>query len=403
MTKDSLELYRDIVAPGVLERLVDTGARLKGLRLVHVNSTRIGGGVAEILNRMLPLMNELGIDASWEVIEGDPAFYGATKAFHNGLQGDDVPFTREMVAAYEATNERNAQRLRPILEAADFVIIHDPQPAPLLALCPNRKGSWVWRCHIDAGHPAEHVWEILRPHVEPYAASIYHVPEFARDVPHETVIMPPSIDPLSAKNADVPEAEVASLCAQYNIDRSRPLAVQVSRFDRFKDPLGVIEACRLASADVDVQCVLAGGGADDDPEGADVLAEVRAAAAGAPSTQVLLLPPDAHRTINILQRAATVVLQKSLKEGFGLTVSEAMWKGRPVIGGDVGGIRLQVIEGETGYLVRSPEEAAKAIVAVVSDDAAAAAMGARAKEHVRQNFLITQHVQNYLNLVERLL
>ncbi|MFH1530035.1 MAG: glycosyltransferase [Pseudomonadota bacterium] len=398
-----LGAFEGVAAPGVIEQLHGIGARLKGLSVVHVNSTRVGGGVAEILHRMVPLMQELGLETRWEVIEGEGAFFDATKTFHNGIQGDPVELSPALMDAYRATNEANAERLRPILEAADIVVIHDPQPAPLLALCPGRGGRWIWRCHIDAGSAHPPLWATLEEFVAGYDASIFHMEEFRRPMVHRQVLMPPSIDPLGPKNCALDSARVRSILVGQGIDPERPMVLQVSRYDRFKDPVGVIRAATLAREATDLQIVLAGGGADDDPEGKEVLDEVRAAAAELDDAHVLLLPPDAHEIINGLQRGAAVILQKSLKEGFGLTVSEAMWKSRPVIGGNVGGIRLQITDGETGYLVDSVEAAAQRITDLLTDPEAAQEMARRGKEHVRAHFLITTHLQNYLELFESLL
>ena len=370
--------------------------------MVHVNSTRVGGGVAEILHRMVPLMEELGVKTRWEVVEGEGAFFDATKTFHNGIQGDPVELGPALMDAYRGTNERNAARLRPILEAADIVVIHDPQPAPLLSLCPGRRGRWIWRCHIDAGSAHPPIWATLEEFVAGYDASIFHMEEFRRPMGHRQILMPPSIDPLGPKNRPLSDPRVREILVEQGIDPERPMVLQVSRYDRFKDPVGVLRAAALAREATDLQVVLAGGGADDDPEGKEVLDEVRAVAARMDDAHVLLLPPDAHEVINGLQRGAAVILQKSLKEGFGLTVSEAMWKSRPVIGGDVGGIRLQITDGETGYLVDSVEAAAQRITDLLTDPDAAQEMARRGKEHVRAHFLITTHLLNYLELFESL-
>ena len=355
----TLKDYAAVVGDHVIEQLEQLAEPFRGKRFVHVNSTRVGGGVAEILDKMVPLMRELGIDATWEVITGTPDFFQCTKSFHNALQGDPVDIPEHLLREYEAVNRQNAAELKDKLADADFVLIHDPQPAPLLKLIGNRKGTWLWRCHIDASRPQRSVWRYLRQWVEAYDASIFSLAAFTQQLPHPQYVIPPSIDPLSDKNRDLTADEVAAVFPQFGLDPERPLILQVSRYDRFKDPVGVIQAFRMARRYVPgLQLVLAGGGATDDPEGEMVLAEVHAAAGDAPDIHVLVLPPDAHVTINALQRAADVVLQKSLKEGFGLTVTEGLWKQKPVIGGNVGGIRLQVIDYETGFLVNSPEGAA---------------------------------------------
>jgi trehalose synthase len=395
-----LDAYQEVVGKDAIDELSEVAASFEGKKIVHVNSTKAGGGVAEILHRMLPLMNELGIKTGWEVMEGENTYYDVTKSFHNGLQGNEIEISNKKMRIYEQTNKENANRLRPILEEADVVFIHDPQPAPLLKLCPDRRGAWIWRCHIDIGRPWPTVWERLRPFLTGYQASIFHMQEFVKTLPHKQAIIPPSIDPLSDKNKDLPDEEVKAVFEKFGLDPQRPMIIQVSRFDWFKDPLGVIDAYRLAKDKVDMQLVLAGGGADDDPEGAEVLAKVKAAGEEDKDIHVLLLPSDAHLTINALQRAANVVVQKSTKEGFGLTVTEGMWKGRPVIGGDAGGIRLQIKDGDTGYLVRSPEEAAERVVHLLQNEADANEIGRRGKEFVRQNFMITRHTKDYLQLAK---
>ncbi len=395
-----LESYAAIAGPDVVDHLRQLAKSLQGAKVVHVNSTRVGGGVAEILEKLVPLCNELGLDTSWEVITGGEEFYQCTKSMHNGLQGNRVHIPARLLAAYEEANAANAEILREQLSAADFVFIHDPQPAGLLDHCPDRCGKWVWRCHIDASHPYRPVWNYLRKMVSNYDASIFSLPAFAQLLPHPQYIIPPSIDPLSDKNIDLSQEEIARVFATFDLDPARPLLVQVSRFDRFKDPVGVIQAYRLAKKFIpDLQLVLAGGTASDDPEGEAVLAEVRVSANDDPDVHILLLPPDAHRTINALQRAADIVLQKSTKEGFGLTVTEAMWKGKPVIGGDTGGIRLQVINYHTGFLVHTPEGAALRIRHLLRQKKRMQEMGMKGKEYVRENFLLTRHVREYLTLL----
>jgi trehalose synthase len=392
--------YAPIVGDDVIRHLRLLAGQLRGASVVHVNSTRQGGGVAEILDKLIPLQRELGMDARWEVITGSPDFYRCTKSFHNGLQGHVVEIPESLLREYEDANARCAEELREIVQDADFVFIHDPQPAALLSHFPRREGKWIWRCHIDLSHPHRPVWRYLRGLVAGYDASVFSLADFAQMLPHPSYVIPPSIDPLSEKNADLPDAEIREVCVRCGIDMARPLMLQVSRFDRFKDPIGVIRAYHLAKAFTPgLQLALAGGGATDDPEGDAVLAEVRMAARDDTDIHILLLPPDAHRTINALQRAADFVLQKSLREGFGLTVSEAMWKGKAVIGGDCGGIRLQVVNHHTGFLVRSPEGAALRIRYLSRHRAAFAEMGRKAREFVRENFLITRQLREYLTLM----
>lgn len=395
-----LEAYAQTAGRDVVDHLHQLARPLRGMRVLHVNSTRVGGGVAEILEKLVPLMQELDIETHWEVIKGNEQFFQCTKGMHNALQGAQARIPDKLLAAYEQVNRENAEELRASLEQADFVFIHDPQPAPLLQYCPGRKGKWVWRCHIDASHPYRQVWKYLRQFVSGYDASIFSLAGFAQSLPHPQYIIPPSIDPLSAKNMELPAEEVRSVFGEFKLDPDRPLLVQVSRFDRFKDPLGVIRAYQLVKKFVpDQQLVLAGGGATDDPEGEIVLNEVRAAAGDDPDIHILLLPPDAHRTINALQRAADIVIQKSVKEGFGLTVTEAMWKGKPVIGGNTGGIRLQVINFNTGFLVNTPEGAALRIRYLLHQPEKITEMGRKAREFVRENFLLTRHLREYLTLI----
>ena len=392
--------YEGVVGQDVVRHLTQLASRLRGARVLHVNSTRQGGGVAEILEKLVPLQCELGMDARWEIIEGSTEFYRCTKSFHNALQGQPVDVSTALLEEYEETNRRKAEALGALAQDADFVFIHDPQPAALLRSFPKRKGKWVWRCHIDLSRPHRPVWRYLRGIVAGYDASIFSLADFAQMLPHPSYLVPPAIDPLSAKNMELTEDEIRSEYAGCGIDPGHKLMLQVSRFDRFKDPVGVIRAHHLAKAFIPgLKLVLAGGGATDDPEGAAVLAEVRAAASNDPDVHILLLPPDAHRTINALQRGADFVLQKSLREGFGLTVAEAMWKGKAVIGGDTGGIRLQVIDHHTGFLVRSPEGAALRIRYLLQHPARFAEMGRKAKEFVRENFLLTRQLREYLALM----
>lgn len=399
-----LDAYAAVVGEDVIDHLRQLTAPLKGMRVVHVNSTRVGGGVAEILEKLVPLMRELGLDTRWEVISGGMEFYQCTKSFHNALQGKALDIPPALLDAYEQANAQNAEQLRPQLEEADVVFIHDPQPAPLLGLCPNRRGKWIWRCHIDISRPHRPVWRYLRRFINDYDASVFSLAAFAQPLPHPAYLIPPSIDPLSEKNIELPADEVEQVRQRFGIDPARPLALQVSRFDRFKDPLGVIRAYKLAKRFVPaLQLVLAGGSASDDPEGEAVLAEVRTAVGGDPDIHVLLLPPDAHRTINALQRSADIVLQKSLREGFGLTVTEGMWKGRPVIGGDTGGIRLQVVNYHTGFLVSTPEGAALRMRYLLHNATRARAMGEKARAYVLDNFLNTRQLREYLTLIVGLL
>lgn len=392
-----LDRYEEVVGHQEVQRLRQLAAGLAGKRIVHVNSTRVGGGVAEILGWMIPIMEELGIDVRWEVISGPPEFYRITKALHNGLQGQPVAFKRRDLDLHLEVNRENAQRLN--LEA-DIVFVHDPQPIYLPRFTPaGRVGRWVWRCHIDASRPVWAVWKHVEGAIQYYVGAVFSMAAFARPLPCPMFIVPPSIDPLSAKNCQLPEADRLETLATFGIDPDRPLLVQISRFDRFKDPLGVIAAYRLIKPYFpEMQLALAGGAADDDPEGAEVLQEVIEQAGEDPDVKVLMLPPDAHHTINALQRSAVVVLQKSLKEGFGLTVTEALWKGKPVVGGACGGITLQVHDYQTGFLVHSSAGAAYRIRYLLRYAEKRLRMGRTGHEFVREHFLLTRHLRDYLTM-----
>ncbi len=399
-----LEDYAQVTGSDVIAHLSQLAAPFSGAKVVHINSTRIGGGVAEILTKLIPLMRELGIDSQWEVITGESQFFECTKGMHNTLQGNQIHLSESLLKVYERTNAENAETLRSQLEDADFVFIHDPQPAALLRHFPKRKGKWIWRCHIDASHPYRPVWKYLQQFIAPYDASIFSLAAFARELPHPIYLIPPSIDPLSEKNIALEPSAIQQIYEKYQLDSQRPLILQVSRFDRFKDPVGVIHAYKLAKRFLPaIQLVLAGGEATDDPEGGIVLSEVQEAAKGEADIHILLLPSDAHLDINALQRAADIVLQKSIREGFGLTVTEAMWKGKPVIGGDVGGIRLQVINHHTGFLANTPEGAALRIRYLLHQPDKIREMGEKARAFTQDNFLITRHLREYLTLMAALL
>lgn len=398
-----LEQYAAVAGEDVIVHLKQLALHLKGMKVLHVNSTKEGGGVAEILHRMIPLQRELGIDAGWEIITGTPGFFQCTKLMHNALQGNQVDMSSELMLEYEKENERNAEILRKRLEEADFVFIHDPQPAALIRHCPSRKGKWIWRCHIDVSRPFRPVWKYLRNSIDFYDASIWSLSEFVQPLNHPLYLIAPSIDPLSDKNIDIDPKELAAVYDRWNLDPSRPIITQISRYDRFKDPLGVIHAYRLVKAYVPIQLILAGGGATDDPEGEEVYQKVLASAGNDPDIHILLLPPDDHRMINSLQRISDIVLQKSTREGFGLTVTEAMWKGKPVIGGDTGGIRLQVINHHTGFLVTTPEGAALRIRYLLRNREILKEIGRKAHEFVRENFLSTRQLREHLTLMHAIL
>ena len=393
---EHIEDYRPVVGSQVIDELLLLADRVRHRRLQHINSTSVGGGVAEILTRMVPLFRDLGIDTTWDVIKGNQAFFAVTKAFHNALHGGEEAITEEM---FEVFRETTAMNLVDLNIFGDVVVVHDPQPAGLIARHPEVGGRWFWRCHIDVSTPDPRVWGFLQDYVARYDASIFSMPDFAQQLTIPQFMVTPSIDPLSDKNRDLPDDEVRAVVERHGLDPERPILTQISRFDRLKDPLGVLLAYRMVRRRHDCQLLLAGGGATDDPEGEEVLSEVREAAGNDPDIHVLELPPFSDLAINALVRGSTIVMQKSIKEGFGLTVTEALWKRKPVIGGAVGGIRLQLLNGVTGFLVHSPEGAANRAVELLGDPELRAAVGAAGHEHVKENFLTTRHIRDYLLLM----
>ncbi len=393
--KLSLESYKDVAPSGVIDLAYKLSEKLIGKSFLHVNSTKVGGGVAEMLLRLIPMFNELGIKTRWEVIEGSPLFYKTTKCFHNALQGEEQDITSEMYDEYKKINELNCKR---ISFDSDFTVIHDPQPAAFINNKP-KNSHWIWRCHIDVSRPQRKVWNFLKEYVSKFDGAIFSLPNFAQKLIIPQYLMYPSIDPLSDKNKELTQHEIDAVLEKYNLPNDRPIILQVSRFDRFKDPIGVIEAYKIAKKYNDCCLVLAGGGATDDPEGVEVLKIVKEHAEKDKDIYVLDLPPDANIVINALQRSSTIILQKSTKEGFGLTVAEGMWKGKPVIGGAVGGIRVQIIFGMTGYTVNSIEGCAYRIRYLLNNPDIVNEISNRAKDYVRRNFLITRHLCDYLALL----
>lgn len=401
---DTFEQYRAVCGSVAIDQLYQLAEPLKKINLVHVSSTAMGGGVAEILTKFVPITQGLGINTQWKVIQAPLEFFLCTKKMHNGIQGNKITLSPSELQLYEEVNKINAETLMDTLRDADVVIVHDPQPLAMIQSFPERKGKWIWRCHIDANKPLKSLWKYLSQYIEQYDAVIFSLAEFAHPLSKPMFIIAPSIDPFSEKNIELEKKEIDQVYSLFNFDPHRPLVLQVSRFDRFKDPVGVIEAYRYVKRfNSKVQLVLAGSGASDDPEGEIVLGEVKAAAMNDPDIHILMLPPDAPRTINALQRAADIILQKSTREGFGLTVTEALWKGKPVIGGNTGGIKLQVINNNTGYVVNTPEGAAYRIRYLLQHPDEGIEMGARGKEYVREKFLITRHVREYLSLIYSLL
>jgi len=385
--------YEPIVGPQVIEELRLLGRKLAGVRILNINSTAVGGGVAEILNRMIPLAKELGVDTAWHCITGGEQFFRVTKMFHNALHGQPEKITEEDLDIFIQTNERNMEEMD--LDA-DALFIHDPQPI-LLARKRHQIGrKWVWRCHIDVSNPDPKVWDFLRPALNDYDAAVFSASRFSQPLPIRQFLMSPSIDPLSEKNRELLPEEIDDVLARYDIRPDGPIITQVSRFDRLKDPVGVVEAFEIVHKRQDCQLILAGGTADDDPESDEVYAEVMERAAANPDIHVLLLPPGSDLEVNALQRASTVIVQKSIREGFGLTVSEALWKGKPVVASAVGGIPLQIRQGYSGLLCHSVEGAAHDIRKLLNNPDYAARLGANGREHVRENFLFTRHLREVM-------
>jgi trehalose synthase len=390
-----LEEYARILGEGEIEELRALAKPLRGRSIEMINSTAVGGGVAEILTRLLPLAEQFGLNIRWDVLTGGDDFFEVTKAFHNALHGAPYHATARDFEIFKAYNERNQSRL-PL--DAEFMVIHDPQPAALIEARKKNGNHWVWRCHIDLSHPNQAVWDFLEPYVARHDASMFSSPAFARKLPIPQYLFYPAIDPLSEKNCDLEPEFIAGVLARYGIDPQRPILTQISRFDRLKDPVGVVRAYRIVKRYFDCLLVLAGGGAPDDPEGSVVLKEVLREAENDPDIKVLDLPASAPLEVNALQRASTIVIQKSLREGFGLTVSEALWKKKPVVASAVGGIPTQVIHKQTGLLAHSVEGTAYQIRFLLSHPEIAAKLGESGHQHVKENFLITQKLKRYLTL-----
>jgi trehalose synthase len=395
MSSIGLEDYEPIVGSKTIEELHLLAEGLKGRRVKMVNSTAVGGGVAEILNRLVPLLNDLGIITQWEVIKGGEDFFEVTKKFHNALHGEKISFTPRMKEIFIEVNREN---LRNTNLDQEVIVIHDPQPLVHIEAKDRTSAKWVWRCHIDISNPNEEVWGFLKEYVERYDAALFSSPRFSKRLPIPQFLFFPSIDPLSDKNRELESEFIDQVLERLNIPRDKPLITQISRFDRLKDPVGVIKAYRMAKRYIDCQLVLAGGEASDDPEGEAILDEVRAEAEGDPDIHILLLPPTSSLEINALQRASTIILQKSIREGFGLAVSEALWKKKPVIGSAVGGIPAQIIPNLTGVLVYSIEGTAYQIRYLLSHPDLAKRLGEYGHEYVKEEFLITRKLRRYLLL-----
>jgi len=395
-----LDDYTPLLGEPEVAELRTLASRLQLRTVQMVNSTAMGGGVAEILNRLVPILQELGLAIRWEVITGGNDFFEITKAFHNALHGGPYTMPPESFDTFLAYNEQNRLRIRM---EAEFIIIHDPQPVAFIRSRRDHSGHWIWRCHIDLSHPNPTVWGFLEPWVNRYDGAIFSSAAFARHLRVPQYLFYPSIDPLSEKNRDLEPELVRGTLERFGIDPERTILTQISRFDRLKDPLGVVRAFQIVKRYFDCQLVLAGGGAGDDPEGEAVLSEVREASANDPDVHILDLPPSSATEINALQRGSTIIIQKSLREGFGLTVTEGLWKSKPVVASAVGGIPLQVIHKHTGLLAHSVEGTAYQIRFLLSNPVIAERLGRQGRAYVREHFLITSSAKRYLALFLHLL
>ena len=403
LQQKSLRPYRDIVGEGLISDIRGLASGLKGARVVHINATAFGGGVAEMLQTLVPLMCDLGLLAEWHVIDGEEEFFNVTKAFHNGLQGMDLPLTDDMKEVWERYNRKNALAFDGVY---DFVVVHDPQPAGLRHFHGDSGGQhWAWRSHIDTSHPNKAYWEFVVPFLRPYQAGIFSMNQYVGQGLGftELAIIHPSIDPLSPKNRPMDVEQAEQIVGNLGVDTNRPLISQISRYDPWKDPLGVIDVYRIVKDNLPgLQLVLMASMASDDPEGWEYLNRTKEHAGDDPDIHLLHFERNNDLEVNAFQTRSDVVIQKSVREGFGLVVTEALWKGQAVVGGAVGGIPLQIIDGETGFLVQSIEECAEKVIYLLQHREEAKSMGARAKEHVRQNFLTPRHLRDYLALFEKL-
>jgi trehalose synthase len=390
-----IEDYEPLVGAEVIQRIRDKAAKLKGLRVANFNSTYYGGGVAEIISSLTLLMNSLGLRTEWRVIQGTADFFSITKKMHNALQGGEIDLSKIKKEIFEQVIYENS--VRNFLDH-DFIIVHDPQPLPLIEHY-QKQCPWLWRCHLDLSRPDTETWKYLRRWIDNYDAVILSCKEFAQEMKPPQRVMMPAIDPFTIKNRQLSDREINDRLARYEIPTDLPLVVQVSRFDPWKDPKGVVDAFKLTRKQIDARLVLLGNFATDDPEGEEIFHSLCACR----DERILILTSgDDTALVNALQTRAAVVLQKSLREGFGLTVAEAMWKGTPVIGGNVGGIRYQIEDRVNGFLVSSVEEAAERIVELVNDKELRNEMGNKAREVVRRNFLLTRYLEQHLDLVGEL-
>lgn len=395
----SLKNYKNIVGEELIDKTYEEASTLSNKHVEHINSTFYGGGVAEILNNLTLLMNDVGITTGWRLLKGHQDFFNITKRFHNALQGAKIKLGEHTKRIYMETNETNS--IITHISFADCIIVHDPHPLPLINFY-EKKQPWIWRCHVDLSNPNTLLWDYLKQFILKYDSLIISMDSYKKqDVPLPYHIIPPSIDPLSTKNKLVPDSIIKRYLSKFGVDRDKPIISQISRFDKWKDPLGVIRAFELIKKKKDCKLVLLGSMATDDPEGHIIYAKLLQKVKDNPDIKIINHADDF--LVNCLQRASDVVIQKSTKEGFGLTVTEALWKGVPVVAGNVGGIPLQVIDGKSGYLVNNPKECADRTIKLLENPKLREEMGKFGIKHVRKNFLITRHLMDYIRLLKNTL
>jgi trehalose synthase len=400
---NTLDSYRELVGDELISEITRVARNLYGVRVVHVNSTYHGGGVAEMLSSLLPLMNDVGVESDWRILHGTPEFFTITKKFHNGLQGDPVNLTEMKRHLYLENNEAFAAYCR--LDA-DCVIIHDPQPLPLIRFY-KKTQPWVWRCHLDMSNPNEELWDYLKGFILRYDRVVVSHKKYVReDLPIEHTIIHPVIDPLSSKNKELPDSLIAKTLKKHGVPTDKPIITQISRFDKWKDPENVVEVFKKVKAKVDCRLVMCGSMAVDDPEGWSIYRKIQQMAnALVEKNDIILLTSEDNILVNALQRTAAVVIQKSLREGFGLTVTEALWKQTPVVASNVGGIPLQMLDGQTGYLINPHDvkKAAERVIFLLKHPSKAKEMGSKGKELIRKKFLVTRLLHDDLKLLDKVI
>lgn len=394
-----LKDYEDFVGEDLINKIRESASSLSEKSVVHVNTVFFGGGVAEMLNTLVLLMSDAGMDATWRIFKAMPNFFFVSKSFHNAMQGGDINLTDESKSVYLEYQERNA--LMHVVNSEDLAVIHDPQPLGLIKYS-VRKQPWIWRCHIDLTYPNPQLWQWLINFINRYDGVIVSHENYKKnDILPEQFIIHPSIDPLSSKNMELSDTHINKLLRDAGIDMNKPIVTQISRFDPWKDPMGVIETFKKIKEKVDCKLLLVGGMAEDDPEGPEMFHKVKDMVNKEEDIQLVVNASD--ELVNAIQRVSAVVMQKSIREGFALTVSEALWKGTPVVATSVGGIPLQVIDKKTGFLINNTREAADACVKLLEDEKLRETMGKNARDHVKNNFLITRHLQDHINLYKKYL